>query len=74
MRIRQARVELQLPPEAYGIRLTHPEFFAAAAKRGMHVDIWTVNEPLAIATLIKDGVGGVITDYPDRMLSLYDGL
>ena len=61
---------LQLPPQARGVSLTEAELFTAAASRGMHVDIWTVNEPSAMRRLIDGGVGGIITDRPDVLLDV----
>ena len=61
---------LQMPPAARGVSLTGSGLFAAAASRGMHVDIWTVNEPEAMHSLVDAGVGGIITDRPDVLLDV----
>ncbi|TDJ23065.1 MAG: glycerophosphodiester phosphodiesterase [Gammaproteobacteria bacterium] len=61
---------MQLPPESLGIDLTSSTFLAAANERGMHVDIWTVNDPGRMRLLIDKGVGGIITDRPDEMLAI----
>jgi glycerophosphoryl diester phosphodiesterase len=31
---------------------------------------WTINEPEQMRRLIAAGVDGIITDYPDRLLSV----
>jgi glycerophosphoryl diester phosphodiesterase len=36
-------------------------------RRGVKVVPWTVNEPGDMAALVKLGVDGIITDYPDRI-------
>ncbi len=61
---------LQLPPEVRGISLTDPRLFAAAAARGMHVDIWTVNDRGGMQRLVDARVGGIITDRPDLLLDV----
>jgi glycerophosphoryl diester phosphodiesterase len=38
----------------------------AAHDRGLRLVPWTVNEPSAMRRLIRLGVDGLITDYPDR--------
>ena len=37
---------------------------------GLQVVAWTINEVDQMRRLIADGVDGIITDYPDRLLSL----
>lgn len=61
---------LQMPPVARGVSLTGADLFAAATARGMHVDIWTVNEREAMRELVDAGVGGIITDHPDVLLDV----
>lgn len=41
-----------------------------AAEKNMKVIPWTVNEPADMRKLIKLGVHGIISDYPDRLLNL----
>ncbi len=40
-------------------------------REGVHVIPWTVNKPAAICRLIRWGVDGIISDYPERVLKLY---
>lgn len=51
----------------YAVR---PEFIAAAAEQGVIYNPFTVNEKHEMAGLIKAGVAGIITDYPDRLAEL----
>jgi glycerophosphoryl diester phosphodiesterase len=37
---------------------------------GLQVVAWTINEPDQMRRLIAEGVDGMITDYPDRLLSV----
>lgn len=46
-------------------------FMAEAARAGLPVVPWTVNDPARAAELIDLGVAGVVTDYPDRMRALW---
>lgn len=44
---------------------------AAAARAGLPVVVWTVNEVAEAARMIDLGMAGVVTDYPDRMRGLW---
>jgi len=61
---------MQLPAEVWGIDLTNATLLAAARERGMHVDFWTINDPVQMRVLIDKGVGGIITDRPDELLAI----
>ena len=47
--------------------LVDPELVRRCHQHGMRVIPWTVNEPDAMRRLIRMGVDGIITDYPDRI-------
>jgi glycerophosphoryl diester phosphodiesterase len=49
-----------------------PEFLAEAAKRGMKVVTWTVDEPEDLQRMIDLKVDAIITNYPDRLLKLLE--
>lgn len=59
---------LQIPPEHLGWKLATPESVAAAHRLGLEVHVWTVNDPAEIRALLKMGVDGIISDFPDRAL------
>ena len=72
---RRAHMEPLL--KATGARILSPrhteltrEDLAAFQGRGIKVIPWTVNELADMKRLISWGVDGIITDYPDRLLSL----
>ena len=44
-----------------------PPFIAAARAKGMGLFIWTINNRKTMKKLIKIGVDGIMTDYPDKM-------
>lgn len=61
---------LQVPPNIRGFQVVTREFVEAAHRRNLEVHVWTVNDPAEMRRLVSLGVDGVITDYPDRLLSL----
>ena len=61
-------VALQMP-EAFGERrFLNPELLELADKLNVKVQVWTVNEEADMKRLLKMGVQGILTDYPDRLL------
>lgn len=56
-------------PEIYspGFGRVDAALVAACKQKGMKLIPWTVNEPDLAARLLKLGVDGLITDYPDRI-------
>lgn len=44
-----------------------------AHERGLRVYVWTVNESATMRELLRTGVDGVISDYPDRLWELAQG-
>ena len=47
---------------------------AEAHALGLRVVVWTVNDPRDIRRVIRMGVDGVISDYPDRAIKAAEGL
>ncbi len=69
----------RLIAEAVARRATavHPRFDLATAafcdnahRAGLAVYTWTVNAPEAMRVLIGNGVGGIMTNYPERLRSV----
>jgi glycerophosphoryl diester phosphodiesterase len=50
--------------------LITPAVVDKAHHAGLQVVAWTINEPEQMRRLIAAGVDGIITDYPDRLLSV----
>ena len=44
--------------------LCTPERLLKAQKQGLHVSVWTVNEPALMRRLADFGVDSIITDFP----------
>jgi glycerophosphoryl diester phosphodiesterase len=40
----------------------------------MELVVWTVNEPADIRRMLDLGVDGIISDYPNRVIAIQDGL
>lgn len=53
--------------------LATPRFVRHAHKAGLHVIVWTVNEPNAMRRMLANGVDGIITDYPARLAEIIGG-
>ena len=47
---------------------------AEARSLGLRVVVWTVNDPRDIRRLIRMGVDGIISDYPDRVIKAAEGM
>lgn len=50
--------------------LVTPNFLQQARKRDLQVVCWTVNSPAHMRTLASAGVDGIMSDYPDRLLTV----
>jgi glycerophosphoryl diester phosphodiesterase len=59
-------VALQVPTQSNGLDLTHPRVMAAAQRRGIRIQYWTINDPAEIERSLAAGADGVMTDYVDR--------
>lgn len=51
-------------------KLVTPQFVKLAHDLGMAVNVYTVNDPAEMKALITQGVDGIITNYPDRLLTV----
>jgi glycerophosphoryl diester phosphodiesterase len=61
---------LQVPEYSYGLHLLTKRFIDTAHGLKLKVHAWTINEVSAMQRLLDLGVDGIITDYPDRLISL----
>ena len=60
----------QVPEESGGIHILTPQFVAAAHRRGLAVQPWTINETADLSRILALGVDGINTDNPDRLFAL----
>lgn len=58
---------LQVPQRQGGITVVDHKLVNAAHAVGMHVHVWTINDPEEMHRLLDLGVDGIITDRPDLL-------
>jgi len=63
---------LQIPTSYGGINITLQSLYNRAHKRGISVQIWTINEVEDMKKLIKMDVDVIMTDKPDVLFNLYE--
>lgn len=61
---------LQVPNHAAGLEVLSRGFVDAAHERNLAVHAWTVNNTDEMSRLLDMGVDGIMTDYPDRLMTL----
>ncbi|WGL16235.1 glycerophosphodiester phosphodiesterase [Microbulbifer bruguierae] len=64
---------MQLPTRYCGLDVCSPRFIAAARRRGLHLSVWTVDDPEQMKHYIDLGIDGIVTNRPDRLLKLLPG-
>ncbi|MFN4058967.1 MAG: glycerophosphodiester phosphodiesterase [Roseinatronobacter sp.] len=65
---------VQIPPAWNGIAVVTPRFVHAAHKRGIAVQVWTVNDAPQMQTLLHMGVDGLMTDKPSLLRDIVESL
>lgn len=58
---------LQVPMRYKGRPVVTRQFVAAAHKRNLRVEVWTINDRQTMRQLIDLGVDGILTDYPGHL-------
>jgi glycerophosphoryl diester phosphodiesterase len=58
---------LQVPVSYGGIRVVTPAFVRRAHRHGLHVHVWTINDPAEMDRLLDLGVDGIVTDRADLL-------
>jgi len=61
---------LQIPEYLGSVQMVTKQFVKAAKERNLQVHVWTVNETADMQRLLENGVDGIMTDYPDRLLKI----
>ena len=61
---------MQLPMQYYGIPVFSRRFVRAARNCGLHISVWTVNDPREMRRYIDLGLNGVVTDRPDSLIEI----
>ena len=61
---------LQIPSDFAGRPLVTRELVAHAHRYGVHVHVWTIDDPAEMHALLDLGVDGIVTNFPARLRSL----
>lgn len=69
-RVRWEFQALQIPTHASGWAVVTPSLLKAAHKMGIAVHVWTIDKPEQMRELLASGVDGLMTDRPDRLMSI----
>jgi glycerophosphoryl diester phosphodiesterase len=67
---RPACQAFQVPEYSSGLRVLTKRFVETAHGLNLAVHVWTINEVTDMKRLLASGVDGIVTDYPDRLISL----
>ncbi|MFJ8092635.1 glycerophosphodiester phosphodiesterase [Streptomyces griseofuscus] len=65
--VRRSAVAAQVPEAQSGVPVVDARFVRAAHARGLHVHVWTINEPERMHRLLGLGVDGIMTDHIDTL-------
>lgn len=63
-RLPRAPHAAQVPPSRGRLRVVHPRALRRAARRGVAVHVWTIDDPAEMHHLLDLGVDGIMTDRP----------
>jgi glycerophosphoryl diester phosphodiesterase len=61
---------LQVPERVGQFELLTPRFAKDSRRLNVKLEVWTINDPSDMQRLLGLPVDGIMTDYPDRLLSL----
>lgn len=50
----------------YKVMQKHPEWFDEAHRLGLKVNVWTVDDPLVMEEMVKNGADFITTNYPEE--------
>jgi len=53
-----------------GRRILTPRLIRDLHRHGLHVHVWTVNDPADMERLLDWGVDGILSDFPDRLADI----
>lgn len=62
---------LQVPTRAGGREIVTEGFVRRAQRRGIHVHVWTIDDPSEMHRLLDLGVDGIMTDEPTILRSVF---
>jgi len=59
---------------SFGVVRNLPDYVREAQEKGLHIHVWTVNSENDIRAALALGVDSIISDYPERVMAIRDGL
>lgn len=62
---------LQVPPRAGRLTVVNERFVDNAHRRGIHVHVWTIDDPAEMHRLLDLGVDGIMTDEPTTLRAVF---
>jgi glycerophosphoryl diester phosphodiesterase len=65
---------MQIPELYEAVPVLTQESLEAAHRLGVEVHIWTVNEEADMSRLLRMGVDGIMSDYPERLTKVIRGM
>jgi glycerophosphoryl diester phosphodiesterase len=65
---------LQVPVSFRGLQVISPRYVEAAHRRGLQVQVWTIDELDEMRWLVELGVDAIMTDEPARLVGLVEEL
>ncbi|MDX2564932.1 glycerophosphodiester phosphodiesterase [Streptomyces sp. TX20-6-3] len=68
--VRAGAIAAQVPERQGGIPVVDRRFVREAHARGLHVHVWTVNDPARMNALLDLGVDGIMTDQLETLRSV----
>ena len=63
---------LFVPTRFMGLPVLTPPFRSAARANGIHIHVWTVNDPEEMESLLNMNTQGILTDYPGLLKDIMD--
>ena len=62
---------LQVPPRLGPVTIVTERFVERAHRWGMHVHVWTIDDPAEMERLLDLGVDGLMTDQPETLRQVF---
>ncbi|MEV6705272.1 glycerophosphodiester phosphodiesterase [Micromonospora wenchangensis] len=71
VRLPPSVVAAQVPPRYAGVPVVDRRFLAYCRRLGVHVHVWTIDEPARMHDLLDRGVDGIMTDHVGVLRDVY---
>lgn len=70
--LRRSAVAAQVPVQQSGVRVVDHRFVRTAHAQGLHVHVWTVDDPAQMHRLLDLGVDGIMTDHTETLRAVLE--